>query len=313
VRWGGARARRLAGALGAAILTLIAAASSATPLTVVATTSDVASLSAAVGGDLVSVEVIVPPGSDPETFEPRPRDLLTLRRADLLVRVGLGYDDWIEKLVAQLGRRELARGGEASVDASQGVPLLEVRGGGPVSQDGHAHGVANPHYWLDPVNAETMTAAIGEGIVRREPTARDAVTANRDRFLAELHQRLEDWSRALAPYQGGAVIAYHNSWPYFARRFHLNIVGLIEAKEGVAPSPAHLVELEALARESRVAVIVHDAYEPSDASRFLARRSGAALVVLAPSVGSLVEASDYLALFDHDVAALVTAFATHRP
>jgi ABC-type Zn uptake system ZnuABC Zn-binding protein ZnuA len=313
VRWGGAGARRLAGALGAAALTLSAAASSAAPLTVVATTSDVASLSAAVGGDLVRVEVIVPPGSDPEAFEPRPRDLLTLRRADLLVRVGLGYDDWVDKLVAQLGKRELRRGGEASVDASAGVPLLEVRGGSPVSQDGHAHGTANPHYWLDPVNAETMTAAIADGIVRREPAARNAVSANRDRFIADLHTRLEDWSRALAPYQGRAVIAYHNSWPYFARRFHLNVVGLIEAKEGVAPSAAHLAELEALARESGATVIVHDAYEPPDASRFLARRSGAALVVLAPSVGGLSEAADYLALFDHDVAALVTAFATHRP
>jgi ABC-type Zn uptake system ZnuABC Zn-binding protein ZnuA len=313
VRWGGASARRLAVALGAAILNVVAAASFAAPLAIVATTSDVASLCAAVGGDRVSVEVIVPPGSDPESFEPRARDLLTLRRADLLVRVGLGYDDWIDKLAAQLGKRALARGGDASVDASAGVPLLEVRGRSPVSQDGHAHGTANPHYWLDPVNAETMTAAIADGIVRLQPEARDAVTANRERFIAALHRRLEDWSRALAPYEGRAVIAYHNSWPYFARRFHLNIVGLIEAKEGVAPSPAHLAELEALARESSVAVIIHDAYEPADASRFLARRSGAALVVLAPSVGSLGEAADYLALFDHDVTALAAAFAAHRP
>src|SRR5262249_36303909 len=117
---------------------------------VVAATADLAALAAAVGGDLVEVETIVPPGSDPEAFEPRPGDLEKVRRADILVRVGLGYDYWLDRLIAQIGDKRLLRGGESYVDASAGIPLLEIRGQSVVNEGGHAHGVANPHYWLDP-------------------------------------------------------------------------------------------------------------------------------------------------------------------
>lgn len=296
-----------------ALLALLAALLLAQPagaVTVVATTSDLASLAAAVGGDLVAVETIVPPGSDPEAFEPRARDLLKLRSADVVVRVGLGYDFWVDRLLAQLDKPALMRGGAGSIDASQGIPLLEVKGRGPLPQDGHAHGAANPHYWLDPANAETITAAIADGIVRVAPAARDRVAANRDRFLAELQARLEIWTRALAGHEGRAVIAYHNSWPYFARRFRLNLVDFIEPKEGVAPSPAHLAQLVAEMREAHVVAILHEAYEPKDASTLLAERAGVPLVVLAPSVGSVPEAKDYLALFDYNVGALVRALAS---
>ncbi len=106
----------------------LAAPSQAAELAIVATTSDMASLAAAVGGDLVAVTTLVPPGSDPEAFEPRPRDLLRLRSADLVVRVGLGFDFWLDKLLAEIDRPELLRGGSGSVDASLGIPLLERRG-----------------------------------------------------------------------------------------------------------------------------------------------------------------------------------------
>lgn len=276
----------------------------------VATTSDVGSLAAAVGGDLVRVQVIVPPGRDPEGFEPRPRDLLILRDAALVVRVGLGYDFWIDALLARLGKPELERGGAGSVDASTGIALLELRGRSPVApQDGHAHGAANPHYWLDPLNAETMTAAIAEGMIRVDPGLREPVTANRERFLAALHARLAGWSQALAPFEGAAVLAYHNSWPYLARRFRLNVVGFIEPKEGVAPSPAHLAALLGVARESRARAILHEAQQPQEASTLLAGRAGIPVAVLASSVGALPEATDYLALFDYDIGVLARALA----
>jgi ABC-type Zn uptake system ZnuABC Zn-binding protein ZnuA len=302
------RGRALLLWLLAAILAWSAPAN-AKGLRIVATTSDLRSLVEAVAGDLATVESIVPPGADPEAFEPRPSDLLKLRGADLLVEVGIGYDHWIDRLVLQLDEPRLMRGGEAAVDCSAGIPLLEVRGRSPLPSDGHAHGQANPHYWLDPVNAETITAGIVDGIARVAPAAHAEAVANRERFLLELHARLAEWERTLAPFEGVPLIAYHNSWPYFARRFRLQIADFIEPREGVSPSASRLAALIAKAKQIHVRAVLHEPYEPEDASRLVAARAGIPVVPMATSVGSRPGVEDYLGLIDYDVAVLARALA----
>ena len=97
--------------------TIAAAAPASAATRVVATTADLAALAAAVGENLVEVETVVPPGSDPEAFEPRPGDLDKVRHADILVRVGLGYDYWLDRLIGQIADRRLMRGGELHREA----------------------------------------------------------------------------------------------------------------------------------------------------------------------------------------------------
>jgi len=304
------RGRALLLCLLAAILVWSAPAS-AKGMRIVATTSDLRSLVEAVAGELATVESIVPPGVDPEAFEPRPSDLMKLRGADLLVEVGIGFDHWIDRLVLQLDEPRLMRGGEAAVDCSVGIPLLEVRGRSPLPamQDGHAHGQANPHYWLDPVNAETVTAAIVDGIGRVAPAAHAKAVANRERFLAALHAKLATWEETLAPFEGVPLIAYHNSWPYFARRFRLQIADFIEPREGVPPSASRLATLIAKAKQIEARAVLHEPYEPEDASRLVASRVGIPVVPMATSVGSRPGVEDYLGLFDYDVAMLARALA----
>jgi len=297
----------------AAELGTLVAAPALAATNVVATTTDLAALVAVVGGNLVTVESIVPPGVDPEAFEPRPGDLGKLRRADLLVRVGLGYDYWLDALVKQTGEKRLLRGGDAYLDASTGIPLLEIRGQSVVNEGGHAHGVANPHYWLDPDNAITITAGVAEALVRIAPTQREQILANRAGFLSQLETRRARWSQTLAPVAGTKLIAYHNSWPYFARRFRLDVIAFIEPKAGVAPSPAHLARVISEGRKAQVRAIVHEPYEPEDASRFVAGKLSVPMVRLAVSVGSIDGTSDYLALFDYNVATLAKALGARSP
>jgi ABC-type Zn uptake system ZnuABC Zn-binding protein ZnuA len=281
-------------------------------LVVVATTSDLASLVATVGGDRVEIRTLVAPQADPEAYEPRTGDLATLADAALIVRVGLGYDFWLEPLMARLRHPDPGQALAPVVDASTGVPLLEVKGRDPFAADGHAHGQANPHYWLDPANAETITANIAAGIVRRAPDAGEAVLRNRSRFLEQLRERMDAWSRQLAPYRGAAVLAYHNSWPYFARRFRLNVVGFLEPKEGVVPSAAHLASLIAQAGRSDVRAILQETHEPKRFSQMLSAQTGVPLVLLAPAVGSVPQARDYLSLMDYNVDVLARALGAPR-
>src|ERR1700686_141315 len=214
----------IAAAMAMAPADAISAAPASAALRVVATTTDLAALAAAVGGELVSVESIVPPATDPEAFEPRPGDTDKVRRAALLERVGLGYDYWLDTLTLHIGDKRLTRGGDAYLDASAGIPLLEIRGQSVMNEGGHSHGVANPHYWLDPENAVIVTAGIAEALVRLSPEQRERIVANRDRFLAELKMRHKRWSDRLALFAGVNLFAYQNSCLFSARRFRLDVI-----------------------------------------------------------------------------------------
>jgi ABC-type Zn uptake system ZnuABC Zn-binding protein ZnuA len=298
----------LACALG---LAFVGQSAAARTMRIVATTSDLASLAQAVAADLAQVETIIPPTADPEAFEPRPSDLTRLKGASIVIRVGLGYDHWLDKLLTMHGDAAVNRGGAGYVDASVGIPLLELKGSllDPAAGDGHAHGLANPHYWLDPANAETISGGIAEAAIRVAPEMTEKIIANRDGFLSRLKASLARWEQRLAPHRAARLIAYHNTWPYFARRFRLNVVDVIEIKEGIAPSPARLASLAAIMRQQKIRVIVHEPFEPEEAAQLLARRTGAQVVKLAPSVGSLPDANSYLALFDYNVGTLAQALS----
>ena len=106
-----------------------------------------------------------------------------------------------------------------------------------------------------------------------------------------------------------SLVAYHNSWPYLARRFRLDFVGFIETKPGVPPSPAHLAAIIRTMRARGVRIVVREPHEPKRDVAFVAGKADASVVTLAASVGALPQASDYIALFDANVEALIAAAA----
>lgn len=273
-------------------------------LRVLTTTTDLQSLTQAVGGTAVSVSSISWPGQDAEVYEARPADLRRLQEAQLLVRVGLDYDLWLDALLRQSGRPDIQKNGKAYVDASVGITLLDVQAS-PISQGGHAHGLGNPHYWLDPLNAEIITANIMLGLARLAPQDTALFEHNRLRFLANLRQRLKTWTQVLQSRSPQPLLVFHNNWSYFARRFRLHIVDTIELKPGVPASPAHLAALSAAMRREQVAAIIKTPLEDEAVPRMLASRGNQVQVLtLAPSVGALTGAEDYLALFDYNIAVL---------
>lgn len=271
---------------------------------VVTTTPDLKSLVEIVGGDRVQVASLVPPAMDAEEYQPKPQDLNRLRDARLVVRVGVDYDLWLERLLKQAGNPALMRGGAGHIDASFGIALLEVRGSAVGDQQGHAHGSGNPHYWLDPSNARIITGFLLEALARLDPLNAMYYESRRIAFLDRLAHKLREWDAALVGVQGRPFVAYHNSWAYLARRFRLRIAGTIEPRSGVPPSPAHLAGLVRTMREKKIRFILKQPMEPSKYPAFLAGKTGAVVIVLAASVGAVPEAGDYLALFDYNVKAL---------
>ena len=277
-------------------------------LIVVTTTPDLKSITQAIGGERVLVTSLAPSGGDAENYVPRPQDIELLRRAHVVVRVGLDYDLWLEKISIKAGNPAIVRGGAGSVDASSGITLLEVKPGG-LGSDGHGHGSGNPHYWLDPENAVLISANITGALARIDPDGSGFYEAKRNEFLTRLKTMVAVWKAKLAPFRGLPIVPYHNTWPYFARRFGLNFSESIEQKPGVPPNPAALLSLIRKIRDQNIKVIVR---EPQEASRdvdFLAKKTGACVAVLAASVGATTMAGDYFSLFDANVAALIEAFS----
>lgn len=299
----------LRSALLIALLAVTSAAFAQDRVQVVTTTTDLRSLTEAVGGDRVAAVSLVPPNLDAEEYQPKPQDVLRLKQARLLVRVGLDYDLWLDRLLAQVGRSEISRGGPAYVDASFAIAVLELRGMSVGPGDGHAHGSGNPHYWLDPKNAETITANIVEALARIDPANAKTYEANRQAFLTRLNAKLTEWESKLGVLKAMPIVAYHNSWPYFARRFRLDVIGFIETKPGVPPSPSHLAEIVRDMRARGARIVLREPHEPERDVAFVASRAGAQVVTLAASVGALPGADDYISLFDVNVAALTKAAA----
>ncbi len=292
--------------VAAALIACSGAVQARERLAIVATTGDLRSLAGAVGGDRVTVTSLVPPGFDPEEYQPRPQDLTRVKQAQAVLRVGLDLDLWFDRLLAQAGSN-VRRGAAGYIDASFGIAALEVRGMSVGPGDGHAHGNGNPHYWLDPRNAEIVTANILEALARIDPANTSIYDANRLAFLSRLEGKLKDWETQLAALNGVPLVTYHNSWPYFARRFRLEFIGTVEPKPGVPPSPAHLASLIRTMSSRGARIIVRQPHEPEKDVAFVAKRTGSAIAVLAASVGALPGADDYLSLFDVNAAALLSA------
>jgi zinc/manganese transport system substrate-binding protein len=277
-------------------------------LRVVATIPDLADIARQVGGDRVEVESIAVGVQDPHYVDPKPSFVVKLNRADVFIQVGLDLEiGWAPPLLNQSRNARIQRGGEGYIDASQAVEILE-RPIGPISRaEGDIHIYGNPHYWLDPVNGKRIAAQVAATFARLRPEWAAEFEAGRAKFAEHIDTALDGWLSQLRPYEGREVVAYHNSWPYLARRFGIRVAGFIEPKPGIPPSPRDLVRAIDLIRNRRIQAVVHTVYYDDKPSRFVAEKTGARLVTLATSVGGAPGVQDYFALFEYDVRLLIAA------
>jgi ABC-type Zn uptake system ZnuABC Zn-binding protein ZnuA len=112
----------------------------------------------------------------------------------------------------------------------------------------------------------------------------------------------------MAPYKGQKIVTYHRSWPNFAEVFGLDVIGYVEPKPGIPPSPAHTLALQEEMKRQNVKILIVEPYFDTKTPNAIARETGATVLKLLPSVGGVKEAGTYVQLFDYDVNLLVSAF-----
>ena len=256
-----------------AVMTLIATAAPAKPIKIAVTIFPVADLTGRILKGRAEMITILPPGASPHTFSPTPRLVARLADVRVLVMVGTGLDDWAKKLVAA-GER-----GPIIIELSRGLPLIQIHGE-------HSHGRSgNPHVWLDPVLMKGAVKTIAAALVKADPKGRAVYS----RGLAEVTAGLTALDREIrtrvAKWRHRRYVAFHPFLAYFAKRYGLIRVGVIEEAPGKRPTPRHLMKIVAAIKRYKVGFVLAEPQLNDKAARVIAAEAGVRVMRVDPLGG----------------------------
>ncbi|WP_440999436.1 metal ABC transporter substrate-binding protein [Fodinibius sp. SL11] len=279
---------------------------------VVTTLPDLASITRYVGGDQVEVFSIAKGYQNPHFVDPKPSYIVKLSRADMFVTVGLDLEKgWAPQLVESSRNSDIQQGSAGYVDASEGISLLQVpQNINPEEGDIHIYG--NPHYWLDPLRGKQVAENIHKHLIDIAPEHRKQFTQNLDQFKKRIDEKMTQWQEKMKPYKGTSIIAYHNEWVYFEKRFGLEIVDFLEPKPGIPPTPSQLVNVIKKVESQNIPVLINSPYFSSKSPKVVARNTGIELVKLSTMTGGYDEIENYIDLFDYNINTLIEALENQQ-
>ena len=288
---------------------LLSADAAPAKLNVIATTSDFGAIAREIGGDRVEVTTLAKPTEDAHFVDAKPSFIVKLNRADALIEGGAELEGgWLPPLVEGARNPKLDAGKPGRIACAQGIALLEV----PTVLDrskGDIHAAGNPHYTTDPLNGRIVAARITDAFAQLDPNSADHFKANLKKFDDKLQAKLPAWQNLLAPFKGRRIVTYHNSWPYFAKRFEVNMDLFLEPKPGIPPSAAHLAEVVAKMKADNVKVVIVEPHLNRRTAESIAKLTGATVLDFAPYPGIAKAGGDnYLDWLDALVSSLAKAF-----
>jgi zinc/manganese transport system substrate-binding protein len=277
-------------------------------LNVIATTPDFGALAKEIGGDKVDVFVLAKATEDPHFVDAKPSFSVKLNHADAIIEGGAELEiGWLPPLLEQARNSKLQSGAPGHIACNQGIQLLEV----PTTLDrskGDIHAAGNPHYMMDPANAGIVAAHIADSFCKLDPKSCESYRTNLKKFTDRLHAKLAEWQKRLEPFKGQRVVAFHNSWPYFAQRFGVKIDLFLEPKPGIPPTPTHIAEVIAKMKEEKIRVIFVEPHLDRKKAESVAHTTGATVLDVAQFPGGVKGTDgDYLKLMDYLVNSLAKA------
>ena len=292
-----------------AVLLFDSTRSQAKKLNVITATTDMAALALEVGGDRISVESLAKGYQDPHFVEPKPSFLLKLRQADLLISVGLQLEiGWLPPLITQSGNARIQVGAPGYLDASQFAEILDIPTGPVTRAMGDVHPLGNPHYWLDPDNGRRLARGLAQKFGEMDPADNEYFQQRFQDFDKRLSAAEQKWDAEMAPYHGRKLVTYHNSFPNFAKHFHLNVIGYVEPRPGIPPTPSHTIELIGLMKRENCKLVLVEPYFDLKTPNSIGSATGAKVVVYLPSVGGEKQVTNYFELFDYDIGLITKAY-----
>lgn len=280
-------------------------------LSVVATTTTLASIAGEVAQDKIRVQAIASSKQNIHHYAPTPKDVLRVKRADVFIHEGLDLEAWRQPLLDAAGNSRFLGDGKYSIDVSRGIPLLEI----PATlsrAEGDIHAFGNPHYIGDPENAKIIASNIAEGLANVDPENADFFRNNAAAFNKKLDAKIKDWEARMAGFQGAPVVTYHRSWSYFVKRFNLSVIGEVEPKPGIPPTAKHLAVLIQQIKDKNAKVIIKEYFEEHRTPKKIADETGIQIVNLSQAVGEPETAKDYVSLMDQNIGLLEEALGAQK-
>src|SRR5256714_3900657 len=276
-------------------------------LNVVATLPDFGSLAREIGGDKVNVTVLAKATEDPHFVDARPSFVVALRNADVLIDGGAELElGWLPPLLQNARNPKIEVGKPGRIQASQGIRLMNVPAN-VTRAAGDVHALGNPHFTVDPIIAKAVAQHIAQCFATVDSSNAAFYDANYKKFESTINAKLQEWGAALLPFHGQHVAAYHDSWPYFAHRFGLNIDLFLEPKPGIPPSPSHLAEVIAQMKTQHIKAIIVEPFHDRRIAEKVASATGAKVVDFSQFPGGLPGTDSYVKLIDTLVARLAAA------
>jgi ABC-type Zn uptake system ZnuABC Zn-binding protein ZnuA len=291
-----------------AMLLMLQYSFSGEKLNIVTTTTDLADLARNIGGDKVSVISLTKGNQDLHSIEPKPSMIINIKKADILIVVGMDLDLWAKSLVEAARNSKVMIGGKGYLDASVNITKLDI----PAKVDasmGDIHIYGNPHYWLSPENGKIISKTILDKLIEIQPTDADYFKKNFDEYIVKLDQNIKKWKEMLKPFAGTKIVTYHDSWPYFAKEFNLSIDGFIELKPGIPPSPAHVVSLIQKIKADNVKLILAEPFYDIREAERISKDAGIKYIKVASSVGAFDGTDSYIEMFDYNISKIVDALS----
>jgi len=294
-----------------AVFLLIASAIPArADLRVATALEDLASVAQSVGGRHVTAFSLCKGYEDPHFVPAKPSLMRAIRNADVFVSVGLELDSgWLPMVLPGSRNPKIQPGAHGFVDASEGVQVLEKPTGTVSRAEGDVHPLGNPHYYLDPKNLKVVADHLAEVFGKLDPDNSGDYLANAKSFDEKMDKSVVAWEKEMAPYKGSSVVTFHKNFDYFLSRFGLKLLGTVELKPGIPPTPRHLAETADAMKKAGARVVLFQPYQDSDACEILAKKAGAVAIEEPSEVGGVPQAGNVFAKFDYIVASLVKALA----
>jgi ABC-type Zn uptake system ZnuABC Zn-binding protein ZnuA len=214
---------------------------------VLAAESFLADIAQNVAGDRLKVETLMPLGMDPHEFEPVPQDVVKIADSNILIVNGAGFEEWLEKVIANAGGSRLV------IEASKGLQSRSAREGEEAVRtpddpvEDHQHQAGDPHFWMDPISVIKYVENIRDGFIQTDPSGKEIYAKNAANYidkLTELDKSIEQKISSI-PQERRLIVTNHESFGYFADRYHFKIIGTIvpSVSSGASPSAQQLARL----------------------------------------------------------------------
>ncbi len=232
-----------------------------------------------IAGDRVRVTVMVPPGSDPHTYEPSPGQMRALSDADLYLAIGESFEQvWMERFRAMNPDMLV-------VDTSEGIQRLALPGAvhndDDAADDEHADEHAlDPHIWVSPSLVKIQAKTIRDALVQIDPTHENLYDAGLASLLADIDALDAEIRATLSGLERRRFLVFHPSWGYFAQEYGLEQIPVEVG--GQEPSAAELAEVISLAREEGIRVVLAQPEFSTQAAETIAREIGGEVLLVSP-------------------------------